>query len=48
MLGMVFLATVAFSEVLGETGTLPPMLAAWSPAVAFSLLSLYVFLGVET
>jgi LPS export ABC transporter permease LptF/LPS export ABC transporter permease LptG len=48
MLGMVFLAAVAFSEVLGETETLPPLLAAWSPAVAFSLLSLYAFLGVET
>jgi lipopolysaccharide export system permease protein len=48
MLGMVFLATVAFTAVLGETGTLPPFLAAWAPAVAFSLLSLYVFLGVET
>jgi LPS export ABC transporter permease LptG/LPS export ABC transporter permease LptF len=48
ILGMVFLATVAFSLVLGTTGTLPPFLAAWSPAVAFSLLSLYAFLGVET
>ena len=48
VLGMIFIAAIAFGEVLGETGTLPPLLAVWTPAVAFSLLSLYAFLGVET
>ena len=48
VLGMVFVAAIAFGEVLGETGTLPPLLAVWAPAIAFSLLSLYAFLGVET
>ena len=48
MLGMVFVAAIAFGEVLGETGTLPPLLAVWSPAIAFALVSVYAFLGVET
>jgi LPS export ABC transporter permease LptG/LPS export ABC transporter permease LptF len=48
VLGMIFIAAIAFGEVLGETGTLPPLLAVWTPAIAFSLLSLYAFLGVET
>ncbi|MCP4204708.1 MAG: YjgP/YjgQ family permease [bacterium] len=48
VLGMVFLATVAFCSTLGETGALPPRLAVWAPSLAFMLLSLYTFLGVET
>ena len=47
-LGMVFLGVVAFATTLGENGILPPLLAVWSPAIAFTLLSLYAFLGVET
>ncbi len=48
VLGMVFLATVAFCSTLGETGALPPRLAVWAPSLGFMLLSLYTFLGVET
>ncbi len=48
VLGMVFLATVAFCSTLGEIGALPPPLAVWAPSLAFMLLSLYTFLGVET
>ncbi len=48
VLGMIFLATVAFSSTLGETGALPPRLAVWAPSLAFMLLSLYTFLNVET
>ncbi len=47
-LGMVFLGAYAFSTMLGETGTLPPVVAVWSPSFAFVLLALYGFLGVET
>jgi lipopolysaccharide export LptBFGC system permease protein LptF len=45
---MAFVATVAFCTTLGETGALPPLLAVWAPSLAFMLLSLYTFLGVET
>ncbi len=48
ILGMIFMATVAFCTTLGETGALPAPLAVWTPALAFVLLSLYTFLGVET
>jgi len=33
---------------LGETGALPPLLAVWAPGIAFSFLSIYLFLGVRT
>jgi LPS export ABC transporter permease LptG len=48
VLGIAFLATVAFCSTLGETGALPPALAVWAPSLAFMLLSLYTFLGVES
>lgn len=48
VLGMVFLATIAFCSTLGETGALPPRLAVWAPSLAFLLMSIYAFLDVET
>ncbi|MDH3746282.1 MAG: LptF/LptG family permease, partial [Acidobacteriota bacterium] len=48
ILGIVFLASYAFSTMLGETGSLPPPVAVWSPSIAFILFALYGFLGVET
>lgn len=48
ILGMIFLATVAFCSTLGETGALPPRLAVWAPSLVFVLLSMYAFLNVET
>ncbi len=47
-LGMVFLGLFAFSRTLGEAGALPPLVAIWSPGVAFTIFSVYMFLGVET
>jgi LPS export ABC transporter permease LptF/LPS export ABC transporter permease LptG len=48
LLGMVFLGVYAFARTLGEAGALPPPLAIWSPSLAFAVLSIYMFLGVET
>jgi LPS export ABC transporter permease LptG len=48
VLGMVFFAMMAFSSTLGETGALPPLVAVWTPNVAFLMLSLYLLLGVRS
>ena len=48
VLGMVFLAVFAVFTTLGNTGVLGPLVAVWSPSIAFVLMSLYMFLGVET
>jgi LPS export ABC transporter permease LptF/LPS export ABC transporter permease LptG len=48
ILGMFFMAIFAFFTKLGEAGALPPLLAVWSPGAVFSLLSMYLFLGVRT
>lgn len=48
VLGMVFLAVFAVFTTLGNTGVLGPLVAVWSPSIAFILMSLYMFLGVET
>jgi LPS export ABC transporter permease LptG/LPS export ABC transporter permease LptF len=48
VLGMVFMAVYHFFTTLGETGALPPLLSVWTPSIAFSFLSIYLFLGVRT
>ncbi len=48
VLGMGFFGVLAFCTTLGETGTLPPMIAVWSPNIAFAFYAVYLFLGVET
>jgi LPS export ABC transporter permease LptG/LPS export ABC transporter permease LptF len=48
VLGMVFYAMLAFTSTLGETGALPPLVAVWSPNIAFMILSLYLLLGVRS
>ncbi len=48
VLGMVFFAMMAFSSTLGETGALPPLIAVWTPNIAFLMLSLYLLLGVRS
>ena len=48
VLGMVFIAIFAFFSTLGEVGALPAVLAAWSPSIVFTMLSIYLFLGVRT
>ncbi|MFN7940634.1 MAG: LptF/LptG family permease [Thermoanaerobaculia bacterium] len=47
-LGIVFLAVYAFFATLGEVGALPAAIAVWSPAVLFTLLASYLFLGVRS
>jgi lipopolysaccharide export system permease protein len=48
VLGMVFVAIYIFFTKLGEAGALPPVAAVWSPGAVFSLLGIYLFLGVRT
>lgn len=48
VLGMILMGIFAFFTKMGAAGALPPSLAVWSPGVAFSILSLYLFLGIRT
>jgi len=48
VLGIVFMGIFAFFTTMGEAGALPPLVAVWSPGLIFSLLSLYLFLGIRT
>ena len=48
VLGIFFLAVFAFFRTLGQVGTFPAAIAAWSPNVLFALLSAYLFLGVKS
>jgi LPS export ABC transporter permease LptG len=48
VLGIVFIGIYAFFSTLGETAALPPLVAVWSPNLLFSLLAVYLFLGVRT
>jgi LPS export ABC transporter permease LptG len=48
VLGMAFFGLFAFFSTLGEAGALPPLIAVWTPNVAFALASLYLFLGIRT
>ncbi|HEX3554245.1 MAG TPA: LPS export ABC transporter permease LptG [Thermoanaerobaculia bacterium] len=48
VLGMVFMAIFAFFIKMGAAGALPPVVAVWSPGAVFTLLSVYLFLGVRT
>ncbi len=48
ILGMAFFGFFAFFSTLGEAGALPPLAAVWTPNVAFTLCSVYFFLGVRT
>jgi LPS export ABC transporter permease LptF/LPS export ABC transporter permease LptG len=48
ILGMVFLAIYAIFTKLGEVGALPATIAVWSPSVLFSILAVYLFLGVRS
>ncbi len=48
VLGMVFMAIYHFFTTLGETGALTPLIAVWTPSIAFTFASIYLFLGVRT
>ncbi|HXE74250.1 MAG TPA: LptF/LptG family permease [Candidatus Xenobia bacterium] len=47
-LGLAYWALMGFFEALGNFGLLPPLLAAWGPALAFLLAGVYLTLQVET
>ena len=47
-LGILALVAGAFSTKLGEAGALPPLLAAWSPDVLFSLAATYFVLRMRS
>jgi lipopolysaccharide export system permease protein len=47
-LGLSYWALMGFFEALGNFGLLPPLLAAWGPAMAFFLGGVYLTLQVET
>jgi lipopolysaccharide export LptBFGC system permease protein LptF len=46
--GMLFLILAAFFTKLGEVGSLPPALAAWSPNLIFSLFAGYRLTRLRT
>lgn len=48
VLGIVLLAFLAVFSAMGENAILPPIVAVWSPGLIFSILSLYLFLGIRT
>jgi len=48
ILGIVFLALMATFKALGQAAVLPPLIAVWSPSLIFSLLGLYLFLGIRS
>ncbi len=48
VLGLVYYMVIGIFTTLGQSDTLPPLIAAWSPNVLFAVLALYLFLGVRT
>ena len=48
VLGIGLFGVLAVFETLGETATVPPAIAAWTPNVLFTLFSAYLFLGVRS
>ncbi len=47
-LAIAFIVLDSIFTTLGETGTLPPLLAVWAPSALFSTLAVYLFLGVRS
>jgi lipopolysaccharide export system permease protein len=47
LLGFALFYVRNFAQILGESGQLPPILAAWTPAVASLLLALGIILHME-
>ncbi|HRT61342.1 MAG TPA: LPS export ABC transporter permease LptG [Syntrophales bacterium] len=48
IIGFSYWILFAFCLSLGRSGTLPPMLAAWTPNLLFGSLSAYLFKGIHT
>lgn len=47
-LGIIFMAIFALFRTLGEVGTFPAAVAAWSPNALFAVFATYLFLGVRS
>ncbi len=45
--GFSYFVLVALARALGQTGTLPPVLAAWAANTVFALVGLFYLLGAE-
>lgn len=48
VLGIILMVVLTLFNALGTSAILPPLVAIWSPAVLFSIFSLYLFLGVRS
>jgi LPS export ABC transporter permease LptG len=48
VLGIVYWMVYVLFTKFGEVGNLPPLLAAWSANILFSIAAVYLFLNVET
>ena len=47
MIGFAYFVVVALTRALGQTGALPPAVAAWTANVIFALVGGYYLLGSE-
>lgn len=47
VVGFSYFVVVAFTRALGQSGTLPPVVAAWSANVLFALIGGYYLLGAD-
>jgi lipopolysaccharide export system permease protein len=47
VVGFSYFVVVAFTRALGQSGTLPPIVAAWSANVLFGLIGGYYLLGAD-
>lgn len=46
-LGFAYFIVLAFARALGQSGALPPTLAAWTANAMFAVIGLYLLLGAE-
>ena len=47
VLGFAYFVVLAFARALGQTGALPPLLAAWTSNLLFALIGVYNLLGAD-
>jgi lipopolysaccharide export system permease protein len=47
VLGFAYFIILAFARALGQTGALPPLLAAWTSNLLFALIGFYNLLGAD-
>jgi lipopolysaccharide export system permease protein len=46
-IGMSYFFVVGFSRALGQTGSLPPLIAAWTPNAIFAVVAGYYQVSAE-